>query len=97
MFGQAIGCEDAKTIIENGGQLIDVRTPMEYQQFAIPGAINIPLQELQFHVEKLDPKKPTVLYCRSGARSGHAQMMLNQIGFKETYNLGSVNSYFTCN
>ena len=96
MFGQSVSCNEAKSLVEQGAQLVDVRTPMEYQQFAIPGAINIPLQELSYKVQQLDPEKPTILYCRSGSRSGYAQMMLNQMGFKETYNLGSVNSYFTC-
>ena len=96
MFGQGISCNDAKSIIENGGQLVDVRSPMEHQQFAIPGSINIPLQHLGMANEHLDPAKPVILYCRSGARSGQAQMYLNQMGYSETYNLGSVNSYFTC-
>ena len=96
MFGQIIACEDAKKIIEKGGQLIDVRSPMEHRQFAIPGSLNIPLQELMLHASMLDTEKPTILYCRSGARSGQAKRMLDQVGFKETYNLGSVNNYFSC-
>jgi rhodanese-related sulfurtransferase/DNA-binding transcriptional ArsR family regulator len=44
--------------------LIDVRPEEEYRQGHLPGAINIPLQELEKQLEQLDPGRQVVAYCR---------------------------------
>ena len=88
-FNQAISCPEAKSIIEQGGQLIDVRSPMEHAQFTIPGSKNIPLNEIGSAEAHLDKSKPVIVYC-------HAQMVLNSMGFPDVHNLGSVQSYFSC-
>ncbi|NIM29490.1 MAG: rhodanese-like domain-containing protein [Gammaproteobacteria bacterium] len=65
--------------------LVDVRTPGEYQSGHVPGAVNIPLQELQRRLEELRPYRNTelVLYCETGVRAGHAGRFLEQQGFTE--------------
>jgi len=52
-------------------QRVDVRTPQEYAQGHVPGAINIPLQDVNAALEsgKIDKNKPLVFICQSGARS----------------------------
>ena len=50
-------------------QLVDVRTPAEYEASHIEGALHIPLEELQDEASNLDRTRPVVLYCRSGDRS----------------------------
>ena len=95
-FNQSISCPEAKSIIEAGGQLIDVRSPMEHAQFTIPGSKNIPLSDIGSAELHLDKSKPVIVYCQSGARSGHAQMVLTSMGFPEVHNLGSIQSYFSC-
>lgn len=72
----------------NSGQaplVVDVRTPGEFQNGHVPGAVNIPLQELQRRMDELRPYRDTelVLYCESGVRAGHAGRMLEQQGFTE--------------
>lgn len=42
--------------------LVDVRTPKEYEQGHLPGARLIPVGEISKHLEELDPNKPTILY-----------------------------------
>ena len=42
--------------------LVDVRTPKEYEQGHLPGARLIPVGEISKHLEDLDPHKPTILY-----------------------------------
>ena len=64
-------------------QLIDVRTPGEYSQGHLMGAKLLPLQELGSRVGSLDPKKPLVVYCRSGGRSSQALKILLGQGFSE--------------
>jgi rhodanese-related sulfurtransferase len=91
-----ISCPEARELINQGGQLIDVRGPDEFSRGALPGAVNIPVQMLSNASGQLAADKPVVLYCASGARSAQACMMLQQMGFNEVYNLGSFQKYYTC-
>lgn len=70
-------------------QLIDVRTPEEFQSGYIKGAININYQGNNFaeEVAKLDKSKPVFVYCRSGGRSGNSAAFMADQGFKEIYDL----------
>lgn len=63
--------------------LIDVRQPGEYEKGHIPGATLIPLGELPSRLTELDPSKPTIAYCRSGARSRSAAQVLLEAGFTD--------------
>ena len=74
--------------------LLDVRQPGEYAEKHIPGAKLIPLGELQAHLNDVDPKKPTIVYCRSGNRSRSAVGMLNGAGLEDVYNMeGGILAY----
>ncbi|MHB0936224.1 MAG: FAD-dependent oxidoreductase [Armatimonadota bacterium] len=64
-------------------QLVDVRTEPEYLIKAIPGAINIPLQELYERRNELDPQRPTVVICKVGRRAYAAALQLQQYGFAD--------------
>ena len=70
--------------------ILDVRTVEEHEEISIPNAIlaNI-LEPNEFMdvVEKLEKKTKIFVYCRSGIRSQKACNILDQLGFKETYNL----------
>jgi rhodanese-related sulfurtransferase len=93
-----ISCADAKKMIaEQNAQFVDVRTPEEFTASALPGAVNIPLQDLDMMAEaQLEMGRPIVLYCRSGARSNMALQMLNHMGYNEVYDLGSFMNYMEC-
>jgi rhodanese-related sulfurtransferase len=64
--------------------LIDVRTPVEFEAGHIPGAVNVPLDELKGSLDQLcavlDDHHDVVLVCRSGARAGQAQEALQAAG-----------------
>ena len=60
---------DAKQSIDGGAQVVDIRTPTEFEAGRIPGARHVPLSDVQAHVAALDREKPVILYCRSGDRS----------------------------
>lgn len=62
--------------------LLDTRTVAEHQQGAIPGSVNIPVDELRQRLDELDPKKEIVEYCRVGLRGHVAERILAQNGFK---------------
>jgi rhodanese-related sulfurtransferase len=79
-----------KTHIKGGkGQLLDVRTPSEFNNGHIKGAENIDFTGSDFKekVAKLDREKPVLIYCHSGNRSGKASLILKELGFKEVYDL----------
>jgi phage shock protein E len=71
--------------------LVDVRSPLEYAAEHIPGAQNIPLEEVTTRLTEFRAiHKPVVLYCRSGNRSGIAVNILKQNGIADVYNGGSL-------
>jgi len=77
-------------------QLIDVRTPKEYNSGHINGARNIDFNSNSFGEEfnKLNKDEPVYIYCRSGVRSGEASKKLETMGFKEIYDLkGGILNY----
>lgn len=78
---------DYASVIEPGSQFIDVRQPDEVATGAIDGAINIPLDQIPSRVGELDPKKRTVVVCRSGGRSTQAAEFLSSAGFVDVVNL----------
>jgi rhodanese-related sulfurtransferase len=78
-----------KKAISNDVQLVDVRTPKEYNQGFIKSAKNIDYFSDNFKTQfqELDKEKPLYIYCRSGGRSGKASKILKELGFKEIYDL----------
>jgi phage shock protein E len=81
-----------KTLIKNPSTVVvDVRSPWEFEMEHIPGAKNIPLEELNAKVGEFKTfKSPIILYCRSGNRSGIAVNILKQSGVAEVYNGGGL-------
>ena len=73
---------------------IDVRTPEEYKAGHVPGAILIPLAELEQRLGEI-PREPLVLLiCRSGNRSGQANLILQQHGYCNTRSVsGGMNAW----
>jgi len=67
--------------------LLDIRTPAEVAQGAIPGAAYLPMHLLPLRMHELPRDRDVVLYCRSGARSYHACAYLAQQGFDKVVNL----------
>lgn len=70
-----------------GIQIVDVREPDEWRGGHLPGAIHIPLGELVVCQSELDPERPVVTICRSGARSLKAVRLLKQAGFEDATSL----------
>ena len=87
LFGFGPGRE-LKVLVKNGAQIIDVRTPGEFQSGHIRGSINIPLQNLPGGLSKINKNKPVITCCASGIRSGSARNILKAHGYGEVYNGG---------
>lgn len=76
--------------------LVDVRTPMEYEAGALPGAINIPLDTMRSGLAGIPKNKPIVVYCGVGLRGYLASNILRMNGFDDVRNLvGGIKTYRT--
>lgn len=72
---------DLGELIAQGAQIIDVRTPAEFQSGHIKKAVNIPLDKLQNSLKKISKDKPVITCCASGMRSGSAKSILEKAGY----------------
>ena len=68
---------------EAGYQLIDVRSPSEFSRGTIPGAINIPVDEIRDRTSEINPP-PILVNCQVGQRGHTATMLLTELGFNAT-------------
>lgn len=76
--------EQAEKQLAEGAQLLDVRTQEEWDEGHLEDATLVTVTEegfLEKAKAKLDPKKPVVVYCRSGTRSAKATEQLREAGF----------------
>ena len=92
----AIGCSNrydsvnaqdfAETLKKPDVQIIDIRTPQEFNEGHIPGAVNIDLYSEDFfeQMDCLDKDKPVAVYCRGGRRSKIAAERFVGKGFEVT-------------
>jgi phage shock protein E len=86
--------KDARALVERGALLVDVRTPEEFAAGHLPGAINVPVDEIDRRASELgDPHRSVVLYCRSGRRSARAAELLGKRGFTAVRNLGPMSAW----
>lgn len=70
--------------------LLDVRTPKEYDESHIEGALNVDIlnpEAFETGVSQLDSDKTLMIYCRSGRRSRKAAQKLQEMGFEKIYDL----------
>lgn len=73
--------EEARSLLEDGAQLLDVRRPEEFREAHIAGTQFITLSELTRRFAELDRERKLVVYCKSGGRSAQAAAWLNARGF----------------
>ena len=86
-----ITTDELKARIDNKSDknfiIVDIRDDESYAQGHIPGAINIPLNELGYRAFSLDKTKDIIVYCFTGATSEVACQILVKAGFKDVYNV----------
>ena len=95
-----IELEELKKLQKEGAMIVDVRSPQEYREGHIDGAISIPEYEIKKEIENRipDKNKNIVVYCSSGGRSKKAQKQLKKLGYNQVYNLynGLINYWDFC-
>ena len=92
-----IGMDEAVSMMEEEKDyiILDVRTPKEFAEKHIPGAINIPNETIgNDEIEELPEKEQLILvYCRSGNRSKQASVKLAALGYTNIYEFGGINEW----
>lgn len=84
----------AKALVAAGAKVLDVRTPDEYGVGHVPGAINIPYDELPRRAREIGPASTAVVvYCMSGHRSGIAVDALRKAGYSRVYDMKYVSAW----
>jgi len=92
LFGLGIKTDYA-ALVKSGAMIIDVRSKGEYETGHIRGSLNIPLDQLINHFNKLkDKSKPVITCCASGMRSASAKSYLVSKGYAAIHNGGSWSS-----
>ena len=76
-------------LIQNEPEMVilDVRTPSEYEDAHIEGAINIPVEEIVDRLNELSANDVILVYCRTGNRSGTAVGIMEENGFSKIYHM----------
>lgn len=86
--------EEGKVMMEEDPAiiLVDVRTQEEYTEEHIPGALLVPVDELENLASEMMPDKEAtyIIYCRSGNRSATAAQMLIELGYINIYDMGGI-------
>jgi len=74
--------------------VLDVRTPQEYADGHVPGAVNVPYDQLASRLAEVPKDKDVVLYCKSGRRAGIAADVLAANGYTRLSHLeGDMNAW----
>ena len=77
--------------------LLDVRTVQEFEKGSIPGAINIPVDELRSRLDELPEDRKIYAFCQVGLRGYLAQRILMQNGFSKVRNIsGGYTTWSAC-
>ena len=86
-----INKNELERFLKDGAVLVDVRSPQEYREEHLEGAILIPEYEIMSkHSKIFESKDETIiLYCSNGLRSKKAQQKLEKLGYINVYNLAN--------
>lgn len=82
-----LSARHAENLLATGGQLIDVRSPADFNQGALPGARNMPLDALCYDYHHLDKSEPVILYGARDVACARAARLLAGKGFSRIYHL----------
>lgn len=84
---KSISQDEIQKLMLDNAILVDVRSPQEYEEGHLDGAISLPEYELsKQYKEKLPDKQQVILlYCSSGSRSRRAQNKLEKLGYENVY------------
>lgn len=77
-------------LVQEGAIIIDVRTPAEFGEARIAGAVNIPVEKLRHNLHRFNGKQqPIIVTCTDGSKSWYAKNLLDANGYRKVYNAGN--------
>ena len=81
--------QEALALAEQGTLFLDVRSPEEYASGHVPGAVNIPYDEVSARISEIESRRgdPVVVYCEKGPRASKASATLAGAGFSSVRSL----------
>lgn len=81
--------------VSQGAFLLDVRSPGEFAEGHVQGAVNVPVNELEATLGSLpvDRNREIVVYCRSGLRSSRARTILLKAGYSKVEDVGGMSNW----
>lgn len=82
-----VNVDKVRDLVESNAYIIDVREIREYENGHIKGSKNIPLSQLRERVNEIPKDVPVYLHCRTGQRSYNAVLALQNLGYKNLYNV----------
>ncbi len=82
-----VNVDKVRELVESNAYIVDVREVREFENGHIKGAKNIPLSELRERVNEIPKDIPVYLHCRTGQRSYNATLALQNLGYKNIYNI----------
>jgi rhodanese-related sulfurtransferase len=84
-----VSVAEAKALIEGKPDVVilDVRTPSEFEDGHLEGAINIPVDDLAERLDELSEDDELLIYCRTGNRSARAVGILEDNGFTKIFHM----------
>lgn len=84
-----ISSAEAKQLLQKNRNvfLLDCRTPDEFRQARLAGAVLVPINEIERRLGEIPRNRPIVVYCAVGSRSGLVAGFLANKGFGEVYNM----------
>lgn len=88
-----ISPEEARALVADGAQLIDVRTAHEWEAGRIEGAGHIELAELDARASEIDSEQPVVFYCRGDNRSDMAAAAFEGNGYRASALAGGIQAW----
>ena len=92
--GRELQGAEARRLVGAGARLLDVRSADEFSRGHLPGAVNIPVQELDRRLAEVGPaERDVVVYCRSGQRSSRAAELLREHGYTKVHDLGPMTAW----
>jgi rhodanese-related sulfurtransferase len=85
-----LSTESAEYLLANGGQLVDVRSPADFNCHSFPGSLNLPIDSLCYEHRQLNSQRPVIVYGASEVRSARAARLLAGKGFSRIYHLADI-------
>jgi len=86
-IGESLSSDSAAQLLATGGQLVDVRSPVDFHRDALPGAVNLPVAALSWKFHYLNRYRAVILCSDNGFHCHRAARLLAGEGFSKIYHL----------